>query len=77
VLEQRSGIDLGEEFAPADATTGAALIDFGGYRELVLYRELPGVAGQFLTPEGVELDGGLDQLLDEMRERYRTVEVAR
>lgn len=71
VVEQRAGIDLGEEFAPAGATTAAALVDLSGYRLLALYRELPGVDGQILTFEELPTDD-LEQSLEEMRQRYQT-----
>jgi hypothetical protein len=69
VLDQRSPVDLGERFAPDGATTGAALVDLGGLRLLVLYREVPGSRGQVIASEDVG-DRDLGRALAWAREKY-------
>ncbi len=70
ILEQRSGVDVSESFAPPGAPTAAAMVLDDGVRAFVLVRRLPGSPPEYL-PTSARVGGpDLDSFLDHARQQY-------
>lgn len=72
IVEQRSEVVLPENFAAPGEQTGAALVELGEQRALVLYRAGEGGPGQLIAVSSAGHGESFDALLVWARERYRS-----
>ena len=70
ILRQRTGVDVGESFAPADAPTAAVLVERDGTRWWVLARRLDGGPPEYFPVDLAVGGRDLDAFLDHSRAQY-------